>query len=164
MNTWLIYEPPGGAARTLEDAERFVSLREGFSKAAFLFPFVWLIWRRCWLALALYLAAAVALALVAGLLSLRSGEAILLALLPNLAVGFEAAWLRARSLERRGYRFVAALMARSRDEAEAHFFAEWSADAHDPAPAPRPTAGPVAAYRPAAAGVLGLFPQPGAAR
>lgn len=163
MQTWLIYEPPGGAARSLDDAERFVSFREGFSKIAFLAPVIWLIWRRCWLALALYMAAEIALFFVARALGIDGGTAILFALLPNLAVGFEAAWLRARSLERRGYRFAVALLARDRDEAEAHFFSEWLDDegAARRATAPSPTAAP---YRPAQSGVLGLFPQPGGAR
>lgn len=162
MQTWLIYEPPGGGDRTLDAAEGFVSFREGFSKIAFLLPFVWLAWRRCWLALALYVAAELALIGAARALGLEGGSAVLFALLPNIAVGFEAAWLRARALERRGYRFAAALLARSREEAEAHFFHEWLDDeGRRPVVA---TAAAPAPYRPAAASVLGLFPQPGTAR
>lgn len=163
MQTWLIYEPPGGATRSLDDAERFVSFREGFSKLAFLVPVVWLIWRRCWGALALYVAVEIALLLVARMIGLDGGAATLFALLPNVAVGFEAAWLRARSLERRGYSFAGSLLARGREEAEAHFFAEWLDDEGAPRRASAPSAS-TAPYRPAPSGVLGLFPQPGAAR
>lgn len=164
MQTWLIYEPPGGAQRSLDDAERFVSFREGFSKLAFLAPVIWLIWRRCWAALALYVAVEIALLLIARAIGLNGGSATLFALLPNLAVGFEAAWLRARALERRGYRFAVALMARSREEAEAHFFADWLVDDEGRRPAAASAALAPAPYRPVSRGVLGLFPQPGTAR
>lgn len=160
MQTWLIYEPPGGAARTLDDAERFVVLREGFHKLAFLAPAIWLIWRRCWWALALYIAAEIVFGLIAYGLELRGGSALIFALLPNLAVGFEAAWLRARALERRGYSYAASVFARGREEAEAHFFTDWLADQPREATRPQPSATP---YRPAQP-AFSFFPAPGTAR
>lgn len=160
MQTWLIYEPPGGAARTLDDAERFVVLREGFHKLAFLAPAIWLLYRRCWMAFALYIAAEVVLALIARGLELRGGSALVFALLPNLAVGFEASWLRARALERRGYSYVASVFARGREEAEAHFFTDWLADQPRETARPQPSGTP---YRPAQP-AFSFFPQPGAAR
>lgn len=153
MNTWLIYEPAGDE-RSIDRAEGFVTFREGFHKIAFLIPALWLIWRRCWLALALYVAAEVALVALAGALAMDGGRAILLMLLPNLAVGFEAAWLRARSLERRGYRHAGSVLARSREEAEVRFFTEWAAEAETPAP--RAQIPLRASTTPA---VLGFFPE-----
>lgn len=164
MRNWLIYEPPGGARATLEDAEGFVTVREGFSKAAFLFAPVWLALRGCWRALAIWAAAIACAALLTMLLGLRGGAAVMLVVLPNLAVGFEAAWIRARTLERRGYALAGSALARTREEAEALFFADWLEEAREGAPAPRLASAPLAPFRPAPAGVLGLFPAPGAHR
>ncbi|MFD1332034.1 DUF2628 domain-containing protein [Methylopila musalis] len=154
MNTWLIYQPAGDE-RSIERAEGFVTFREGFHKIAFLMPVIWLIWRRCWLALALYVAVEIALMAAAGALRMDGGRAILFALLPNLAVGFEAAWLRARSLERRGYRYAGSVLTRSREEAEIRFFSDWAAEAETP-PAPR---APAVARPSTAPAVLGFFPE-----
>ncbi|MFC3691421.1 DUF2628 domain-containing protein [Chenggangzhangella methanolivorans] len=163
MRNWLIYEPPGGARATLEDAEGFVTVREGFSKAAFLFAPFWLAWRRCWHALGVWVAAVLGAALLIALLDLKDGAATALIALPSVAVGFEAAWIRARALERRGYALAGSALARSREEAEALFFVDWIEDAREALEAPR-AAVSAAPFRPAPAGVLGLFPSPGAQR
>ena len=163
MKNWLIYEPAGGASPTLEGAETFRTVREGFSKAAFVAPLIWLPLRRCWLALVVYLAAEAALSLATWGLGLNGGPALVLGFLPNLAVGLEAAWLRSRALEKRGYRLAGSVMARTREEAEAVFFHDWLAGAAQPQERAA-TADHDAPYRPAAAGVLGLFPSPSAAR
>ena len=161
MRNWLIYEPAGGARASLEDAERFVTVREGFSKAAFLLAPFWLAARRCWRALALWAAAFVGVVVLVALLGISGGAAMILLALPNLAVGSEAAWIRARMLEKRGFTLAGSAMARSREEAEALFFADWLKETRDEAPRAAVSSAP---YRPAPAGVLGLFPQPGAPR
>ncbi|WP_020179381.1 DUF2628 domain-containing protein [Methylopila sp. M107] len=161
MRNWLIYEPPGGARRTLDDAAKFVSVREGFSKAAFFLAPAWLASKRCWLALGLWVAAFVGAVLVIRMADVTGGGAVVLLLLPSLGVGLENAWIRARALERRGYRHVGSAMARTREEAELAFFQDWLADAPAEMAAPAAATG---AYRPASSGVLGLFPQPGSAR
>ena len=159
MKNWLIYEPPGGARATLEDVEKFVTLREGFSKAAFLLAPFWLLWRRCWLAFALWAAAVALTVATSGLVDIRGGMASLFLMLPNLAIGLESSWLRARALERRGFALAGTATARTREEAEAVFFQDWLAERRLDAAAA--TAAPRAApYRPRAAGVLGLFPDP----
>ena len=161
MRNWLIYEPPGGARRTLDDAAAFVTVREGFSKAAFFLAPFWLAAKRCWIGLGVWFAGLVVAVLLVRFAGVGGCGALILLLLPNLAVGLENAWIRARSLERRGYRHVGSAMARTREEAELAFFQDWLADA------PAEPAGhglAQGAYRPAASGVLGLFPQPGSAR
>lgn len=163
MQTWLIYEPPGGARPTLDDTEKFVLLREGFSKTVFLLAPFWLLWRRCWIAFALWAAAMAFVAVLFHVASLGGGAGLLFLALPNLAIGLECSWIRARGLERAGFVFAGSVLARSRDEAEVLFFSDWLADqAAEPA---RPAARGVSApFQPAASGVLGLFPAPGAAR
>ncbi len=160
MRNWLIYEPPGGARRTLEDAAKFVSVREGFSKAAFFLAPFWLIAKRCWIGLGVWFVALVAAVLVVRFAGVQGAGVFILLILPSLAIGYENAWIRARSLERRGYRLVGSAMARTREEAELAFFQDWLAD-RPMEPTPVVAA---AAYRAPSTGVLGLFPQPGSAR
>lgn len=158
MRNWLIYEPPGGARPVLEDAEKFVSLPEGFSKAAFFLAPFWLAWRRCWLALALWAVAVALVVAVFHMADLHGGPGVVFLALPSLAVGLESSWLRARSLEKRGYTLAGSALARTREEAEVAFFHDWLAER----PAASPREQTRAAYRPEAPGVLGLFPRPGA--
>lgn len=162
MRNWLIYMPPGGARLTLEDAEAFVTVREGFSKAAFFLAPLWLAARRCWLALAMWVVATVAAVAIVGVADVRGAGAVILLLLPSLAVGLENAWVRARALERRGYTLAGSVMARTRDEAEVLFFHDWLAERPAAAPVAAATSAP--AYRPPNGGVLGVFPHPGGAR
>lgn len=158
MRNWLIYEPPGGARPVLEDVEKFVTVREGFSKAAFFLAPFWLAWRRCWLALAMWVAAVVLVVVVFQLVEIRGGPGIVFLALPSVAIGLESAWIRARSLEKRGFKLAGSALARTREEAEAVFFQDWLTER--PVAAPAQTRG--AAYQPQASGVLGLFPRPGA--
>jgi hypothetical protein len=159
MRNWLIYEPPGGARPALEDAEKFVTVREGFSKAAFFLAPFWLAWRRCWLALALWAVAVSLVVVVFHMADLHGGPGIVFLALPSLAVGLESSWIRARALEKRGYALAGSALARTREEAEAAFFQDWLAERPVAA---QPQQTPRAPYRPEARGVLGLFPRPGA--
>lgn len=161
MRDWLIYEPSGASFRTLDDAEKIVTVREGFSKIAFFLAPAWLAYRRCWLALGLWAAAMAVVVALHELIGMQGGIAALFLTLPNLAVGYEAAWIRARKLERDGYTLAGAATGRNREEAEAAFFQDWLSER--PAHA-EPTAATHAPYRPTSSGVLGLFPTPGAAR
>lgn len=163
MRNWLIYGPAGGARATLEDTERFVTVREGFSKPAFFFAPLWLAWRRCWLAFAMWLAATIAAVALVAIVGVGGALAIVLTALPSLAVGSEAAWIRARALEKRGFKLAGSAMARTQEEAEALFFADWLKEAKA-AEDRRPAVPASTPYRPAPAGVLGLFPQAGGSR
>lgn len=154
MQTFTVHLPDATRrdAATLEKAD-FVP--DGFSWAAFAFGEFWLVYRRLWIALALYL---VVLAIVTGLgvaLSLGSGPSLALAFLMHLFLGLEGNQIRRLALERAGRPAVEIVAARTLPEAEAKFFAE--AARLRPAatgggslpPAARPTA------------VLGVFPEPG---
>lgn len=162
MRNWLIYMPPG-ARDTVEDAASFVTVREGFSKAAFFLAPFWLVAKRCWLALVLWVVAMAAALAIIVVADIGDAGAFVLLLLPNLAVGFENAWVRARALERRGYTLAGGVMARSRDEAEVLFVQDWLAERPAATPASAPSEAPHA-YRSTQGGVLGLFPHPGGAR
>ena len=135
------------AART-DHTDRFVFLRERFSWAAFLFGPLWMIWRRLWLVLIIYL---IVLGLIEfGLrrLGIASQVRFTVYFLVALLVGIEAASLRRWTLLRRGWRDRGIVIADDLEMAERRFFDSWSADTGDasavlrrpmrrpPAPAP----------------------------
>ena len=57
MTTYTVHEPPARAGEAAGDPDRFVFVRDGFYFWAFLFGPLWLLWRRLWLVLLLYLVA-----------------------------------------------------------------------------------------------------------
>lgn len=164
MKRYVVWEPREGVEHTAEGAERLVFLREGFSWAAFLFPPLWLIYRRAWRGLLVWLVL-VALVVAAGVAGVGSGNAMWLMVLASAAIGFEAAWFRGMSLRRRGFRPIEVVLAPTRVEAERAFFAAWEPDVPMPA-----DDAPTARYRTSqprwvrGPAVLGLFPEPEAGR
>lgn len=118
MATWIVYQPP---AETLDAAaQRTVFVKDGVSLGALAIPALWLLYRRMWLVFLGWLAAAIAVALLA------SSLGPLAAALPVLfALGFalEANGLRGWTLERKGYRVVGIVNADTRSDAELRHFA-----------------------------------------
>lgn len=164
MKRYVVWEPREGVEYSAEGAERLVFAREGFSWAAFLFPPLWLIFRRAWRGLLVWLVL-VALVVAVRVSGLAPGNGLWLMLLANAVIGFEAAWFRGMSLRRRGFRPIEVVLAPSQVEAERQFFSAWAPDV----PVPADDA-PTARYRTAqprysrGPGVLGLFPEPEAGR
>jgi hypothetical protein len=161
MPAFAVFEPPARADRSAtRHTDRFVFLRERFNWAAFLFGALWMIWRRLWLVLIIYL---IVLGLIEfGLrrLGIDSQARFTVYFLVALLVGMEAATLRRWTLLRRGWRDRGIVVADDLEMAERRFFDSWSADRPMPPPPPPPPP----PYVPAAgssAGVIGLFPEPG---
>jgi hypothetical protein len=162
MPAFAVFEPPVRANRPVANhAERFVFLRERFSWGAFLFGPLWMIWRRLWLVLFIYV---VAMALIEyGLrrFGIASSARFAVYFLVALLVGMEAATLRRWTLLRRGWRERGVVVADDLEMAERRFFDSWSAEKSMPPPPPPPPP----PYAPvSSAGVIGLFPEPGAGR
>ncbi len=161
MKRYLVWEPREGVEFSAKGAERLIFVREGFSWAAFLVPPLWLMFRRAWRGLLVWVVLA-GLVVAAGVAGVGSDNAFWLMLLANAVIGFEAAWFRGMSLRRRGFRPVEVVLAPSRVEAERAFFAAWEPD---DVPVPADDA-PTARYRTAqprygrGPAVLGLFPEP----
>jgi hypothetical protein len=158
MAAFAVFEPPVRAGRPAADhAERFVFLRERFNWAAFLVGPLWMIWRRLWLVLIIYL---VVLGLVEfGLrrLGIASQARFTVYFLIALLVGIEAVSMRRWTLLRRGWRDRGIVIADDLEMAERRFFDSWSAESATPPPPPP--------YAPvSSAGVIGLFPEPGGGR
>lgn len=143
MSVYMVLIPPGAQleAMRLRDLDRTVLIKDGFCWPALFFSLPWLLVRRLWLVLVVYL--------VAGLL-LEAGARLAGGPAPGIgavlfAVFFalEANGLRRWTLERRGWRQVAAIEARNAVEAEQRFFArlaagtgEHAAGAHGTSPPP----------------------------
>jgi hypothetical protein len=164
MALYTVHVPasPGGAAA---DPLDFVFVKDGFCWPALFIPVFWLIFRRLWLVLLIYLAALAVLAVLGSFAGDTASSALIV--LFALYFALEANGLRRWTIERRGGRLIGVVEARSREEAERRFFAAW-VGAAAPAAVPPVTAPPRMAPppppAPGAPEVVGLFPAPGAGR
>ncbi len=124
MATYTVHEPPRGTSR-LDRAARMAFVRDGFSWGAFLVPVIWLIWRRMWWILAIYLAAALVLVLLLDWWSPNEAVQIVTGLGFALLFGFEANALRRWSLRRKNWHTAGIAVGRGRETAERDFFTRW---------------------------------------
>ena len=162
MSTYTIHAAPPKAGEETSDPQRFVFVRDGFHFWAFLLAPLWMLYRRLWLVLLLYL---VIVGVLGGALVALRAPATLQAtldILIALLVGFEAATLWRWTLERRGWQTLGFVVGDDEESAEQRFFGAWNARGGAAAvPAPEPTyAAPVRRGPPSGADVIGLFPEP----
>ncbi|MCS0495115.1 DUF2628 domain-containing protein [Ancylobacter sp. MQZ15Z-1] len=157
MAIWTVFEPDEAEATTERWAQKVAFVREGFSWSALFFAPLVLLAHRLWLGLLAYLAIQGALLGTVYLLDVDSDALVLLAL-THLAVALMLPDLRRGKLLLWGYEETGAVAARRLEEAEQRYF-EARLNAV-PAPRETPAAAPLPA-RPAAADVLGLFPEAG---
>jgi hypothetical protein len=157
MTVYTVHEPPPRDGQTETDADRFVFVRDGFYFWAFLLGPLWMIWRRLWLVLVLYLIVITALQIGLHMLGVSNAVKFVVSFLIALLVGFEAATLRRWTYARRGWRNCGVVVGPDRDTVERRFFDAWTADG-----LPQASAAPPAAIRmpEPAPQVLGLFPEP----
>jgi len=166
MAVFTVFEPPP-SGDALRDAERTQFVRDGFSWAALLVPFLYLIWHRMWLVLVLWIA--VVAATQAAAAALGAPAPLIAGVALALLTGFEAATLRRWTLSRRRWRYAGVVAGTDRDDCERRFFAD-RLNGHPGAPAPAPQAAPSYRASPSqlppfgegagAGGIVGLFPAP----
>jgi hypothetical protein len=169
MAVYSVHAPrlKAGAAET--DPARIAFVRDGFHFWAFVLGPIWMLFRRLWLVLLLYIVLVAALGVL--LFFAHAGDLVrgIVTFCVALLVGLEAGNLRRWTLERRKWRTLGFVVGADRDAAERRFFSTWSnapRAAAAPPPAdnalwPRPTgAHPSAADE----DIVGLFPQPRGAR
>src|SRR5262245_60216028 len=104
MPVYSVHEPPPRDSDDPADAaDHFVFVRDKFSMWAFLFAPLWMVWRRLWLVLLLYVIGMTALQ--AGLRAVGAPNAVkfTVGLLISLLIGFEASTLRRWTFARRGW-------------------------------------------------------------
>ena len=117
MKAFTVHAPDDDA-----DPERIVFVKDGISWPALFIPVVWLLWRRLWVALALYLAYLVALVF----LERAVGETAvtIVAILGAILFALEANNIRRWSLGRRGFGQIGETFGHNQDEAEIRYFHE----------------------------------------
>ena len=169
MPTFTVHQPSPRQGEAASAPERFVFVRDGFHFWAFVLAPFWLLWRRLWLAFAIYLAVSILLGI--GLLLIGAGSTVqfLAGLLIALLIGFEAATFRRWKLTRRGWKMLGFVVGEDTEAAERRFFAEWAKRADKvpatPSTAPEPRyAVPLRRGTPSPSDVIGLFPEPGSGR
>jgi len=164
MKIYTVHQPPARRRQTRRGPERFRFVRDGFHFWAFLLPPLWMLRRGLVLVLLGYVV--LAAALNAGLYF--AGVAPFARVLANLALGFlvglEASSLRRWTLRRRGWTELGVIAAPDQEAAERRFFDQWTAREGAPPPSSGPQQPPVFRRPPAEEPVIGLFPEPGAAR
>jgi hypothetical protein len=166
MSAFVVLEPPGYQHTAIEHAERFIFLRERFSLRAFLFGPLWMIWRRLWVVLGVYL---VGLGLAGYGLRVMGVGWLPLALmlgLVHLLIGLEAATLHRWTRVRGGWRECGVVIADDLDMAERRFFDNRTAFRPPAKPVPGLAPGQFAAAQaePSQPDIIGLFPEPGGGR
>lgn len=140
MRTYSVFAPPMMAGTVEEDAQSLVFVRHGWSLAALFVPLIWMLVRRLWWVLLAYLVVVIGIQV----LSLAVSELVTtgLSVAVAIVVFVEAGQLRLESMAVKGYREIAVLEARNRDEAERVFFTQWVADRDAIQPvAPSPPSG-----------------------
>lgn len=161
MPTFTVHEPPPRKDESVIAPERFVFVRDGFYFWAFLLAPVWLLVRRLWLALLIYVVVTIAVAVgikFAGLPSyVQSAAAFVIAMI----VGFEASTIRRWTLTRRGWKTLGFVVAEDAEIAERRFYAAWTENQPPAGTPPEPAyATPVRRGAPSPSDVIGLFPEP----
>jgi hypothetical protein len=171
MSVYTVHEPPLRAAEAAPNPERFVFVRDGFYFWAFVFSVLWMLWHRMWLILLIYVAVVVGLESALRYLGVSSPLLGLIGVLIALLVGIEAATLRRFKLARGGWKTVGVVSGDNLEDAERRFFDAWTRrtsgarpepSASPPGPPPAPP--PSAPHASPAHDIVGLFPEPGAAR
>jgi hypothetical protein len=163
MTMYTVLIPPDTQPDSLSDTDldRIAFIKEGFCWPALFFAVVWMLFRRLWLVVIVYLVLALLLEFVTRQIG---GVAPLLGgFLFAVLVALEANGLRRWTMERRGWQFVATVEGSTLADAEQRFFSALSARQTRPAPAaPAPAlrTGPANAPRFASAHVVGLTPGP----
>ena len=173
MTLYTVLAPPESADDSPPDPLGFVLIKDGFCWPALFVPELWLIFRRMWLILALYVA--VGLALIIAAEEIGGILPVLVILLARFLFAIEANGLRRWTLEGSGFRLVDVVEAANQADADARFFGDGRLSAvllpdGPPSPptavlpsqpAPEPPALPPSNSSTETGEVIGLFPAPG---
>jgi hypothetical protein len=181
MPVYTVHEPPVRTPGALADPARFAFVRDGFYWWAFLLTPLWMLWRRLWLVLVLYLVVSIGIETTMRIFDASGGMILFVAVLISLLAGLEASSLQRFTLKRRGWKNVGVVSGSDLEDAEHRFFAAWVGNA-PPQASPPPSAPPTTTlpttpmapylalqrtppqHTPYSSGVIGLFPEPGVER
>ncbi len=99
MPVYTVHEPPVRTPGALADPARFAFVRDGFYWWAFLLTPLWMLWRRLWLVLVLYLVVSIGIETAMRIFGASGGMISLVAVLISLFVGLEAGTLQRFTLQ-----------------------------------------------------------------
>jgi hypothetical protein len=116
MRIFTAHRPPQASE------EEAVFIKEGFSWPAFFFPVIWLVVKRLWLPLILYLLVVALVFALAARLSLSDTFVLIAALALNLLLGMEGNERRRRAMARRGFIEEGPFVGKDAHEAELKYF------------------------------------------
>jgi hypothetical protein len=102
--------------------EEAVFIKEGFSWPAFFFPVIWLVLKRLWFSLIIYLLVLALIFALASRLSFSDTSVFILVLALNLLLGMEGNERRRRALARRGFIEEGPFVGEDLQEAELKYF------------------------------------------
>ena len=153
----------GSDVRTVPD--QLVFVRDGFYFWAFVGTFLWLLWHRLWLALIGYISLIIVAEIAMSASGVDSGTRFLVMVVIALLLGLEAGSLRRWKLSRRKWRQLDVVVADSEEAAERRFFDRWHAAVASNGAQGGGALHPLPhASLAQPAGIIGLFPEPGALR
>ena len=165
MAIYTVHEPPLRKDETEPDPNRFVFVRDGFYLWGFLLTPLWMLRYRLWLVLVGYILLTIALSIALYVLRASPAVTAVASLFVAFLAGLEGGTLRRWTLARRGFRPVGIVVGDDVDSAERRFFDSWvRGDVPSASAAVPPVPPPLPHQQASGSGVLGLFPQPGAAR
>ena len=122
MKTYTVhYRPESGVSMTGLAGDA-VLVKDGFSWPAFAVPFIWFIYNKMWIVLAIYVAIEVVLTTLATGSGVPDGLVMLCSLVINVIIGFQGNDLHRWSLERRRYRQQAGRCSFQFDRSRASIF------------------------------------------
>jgi len=121
-----VHEPSEPSRDILKRADEVVFVKEGTAWLALLFPVLWLLAQRMWLVLAAFIGLTVLLSALVLAMGANQEAAAWASFAPGLLLAVQANDLRRWSIARRGYQMVAAVTARTRDDCEMKFFADFA--------------------------------------
>ena len=163
MAVYTVHEPLPRKNEASADPERFVFVRDGFHFWAFVLGPLWMLWRRLWVVMLLYVALLIGIELGLWALGASGTVKFVVGFLLALLIGFEAGTLRRWTLTRRGWRNLGVVVGDDVESVERRFFAAWTPRIA-PISAPRAPQTPGKFPRSDDGRIIGLFPQPGAQR
>ena len=125
---YTVHEPPETSLDPSERAERLTFVKDEISWAALFFAPIWLLAKRFWLALLVYVVVAIALGGGLTLLELGQSWGLLAYLGLNLFVALEADSIQRWSLDRKGWHMIGSVSGATTRECERRFFERWLAE------------------------------------
>jgi len=125
LRVYTVHEPADPPADRVDRAEALRFVRDGFSWAAALFAPLWMIARRLWLALVVYLIGVGALGILLSAIGASDEIRTVVLLAVHVLIGFEADEIERWTLARNGWQTIGSITGESALDCERRFLDAW---------------------------------------